>query len=295
VSGYQDGTFSCREPLATVGFVHHAVELAQQWPVDAVAAASVIDDEVIVVGSREMQFPLASLTKLATALGVLIAVEEGTVGLDDDIASVIDRPDLGPLPLDEVLSHCSGLAPDAPPRRMAPEHQRRIYSNAGYELAAAAVERRSGIAFGDYLQEAVFAPLAMASTTLIGSPASGATSTVDDMVRLLRELREPRLISTTTHQRMITPHYPGLAGVLPGFGRQADNLWGLGPEIRGVKAPHWTGKGNSPATYGHFGRSGGFLWWDPVADRGLIALTTRDFGDWAAKEWPRLADAVLRE
>jgi len=170
--------------------VHHAVELAQQWPVDAVAAASVIDGEVIVVGSREMQFPLASLTKLATALGVLIAVEEGTVGLDDDIASVIDRPDLGPLPLDEVLSHCSGLAPDAPPRRMAPEHQRRIYSNAGYELAAAAVERRSGIAFGDYLQEAVFAPLAMASTTLIGSPASGATSTIDDAI--VRKPAPPR-------------------------------------------------------------------------------------------------------
>ena len=287
--------FRTERRLATVGFVHHAVELAQQWSVDAVAAASVIDDEVNIVGSRETNFPLASLTKLMTALGVLIAVEEGTVSLDDDIASVIDRPDLGPLRLDHVLSHSSGLAPETPPRRLAPDGQRRIYSNAGYELAADAVARRSGIAFDTYLHEAVFAPLGMGSTTLIGSPASGATSTIDDVVRLLGELRSPRLISATTHRRMTTPQYPGLSGVLPGFGRQADNVWGLGPEIRGVKDPHWTGRHNSAATYGHFGRSGSFLWWDPVAERGLIALTNRDFGEWAATEWPRLADAVLRE
>jgi hypothetical protein len=27
----------------------------------------------------------------------------------------------------------------------------------------------------------------------------------------------------------------------------------------------------------------------------LIALTTREFGEWATVEWPRLADAVLSE
>jgi CubicO group peptidase (beta-lactamase class C family) len=275
--------------------VHHAVELAQQWPVDVMAAASMIDDEVIIVGSRDVRFPLASVTKLATALGVLIAVEEGTISLDDDAAPLTDRPDLTPLRIDELLSHSSGLAPDLPPRRLAPDRQRRIYSNAGYELAADAVARRSRIPFTTYLHDAVFAPLAMTATTLVDSPASGATSTIDDLVRLLRELRQPRLISATTHQRMITPHHPGLPGVLPGFGQQADNCWGLGPELRGHKAPHWTGQLNSPDTYGHFGRSGGFMWWDPVAARGLIALTTRDFGDWAAVEWPRLADAVLRE
>ena len=270
-----------------------AIELVHQWPVDTVAAASVIDDDIAIVGSRDQIFPLASLTKLTTAMAVLIAVEEGTLALDDDIAALLDLPDLAPLRIAELLSHSSGLAPEAPANRLTAEGHRRIYSNAGYELAADAVARRSGIPFDTYLHDAVFAPLAMQSTALIGSPASGVTSTIDDLVRLLRELREPRLVSRATHQLMVTPHHPGLAGVLPGFGRQVDNSWGLGPEIRDHKAPHWTGTLNSPETYGHFGRTGTFLWWDPAVRRGVIALTTRDFGDWATVEWPRLSDAVL--
>ena len=277
------------------GSVARAIELVHQWPVDAVAAASVIDDDVTIVGLREQRFSLASLTKLTTAMAVLIAVEEGTLALEDDVALLLDLPDLAPLRIAELLSHSSGLAPDTPAHRLAPEGQRRIYSNAGYELAAMAVARRSGIPFDTYLHDAVFAPLAMQSTALVGSPASGVMSTIDDLVRLLRELRLPRLVSGATHDRMVTPHHSGLGGILPGFGRQADNSWGLGPEIRDHKSPHWTGTLNSPETYGHFGRSGTFLWWDPVRRRGAIALTTREFGDWAAVEWPRLSDAVLSE
>ncbi|HUP74733.1 MAG TPA: serine hydrolase domain-containing protein [Acidimicrobiales bacterium] len=272
-----------------------AIELVHQWPVDAVAAASVIGDEVTTVGTRDRQFPLASLTKLMTALAVLIAAEEGTVSLDDDMASVLDLPDLAPLRIAELLAHSAGLAPDSPARRLAAERQRRIYSNAGYELAADAVTRGSGIAFETYLTEAVFAPLGMRSTALTGSPAASATSTIDDLARLLRELHAPRLVSRTTNVRMVTPHQPGLPGILPGFGRQADNSWGLGAEIRGHKSPHWTGSRNSPETYGHFGRAGTFAWWDPTAERGLIVLTTREFGEWARVEWPRLSDAVLSE
>ena len=277
------------------GSVARAIELVHRWPVDAVAAASVIDDDVTIVGLRQQRFSLASLTKLTTAMAVLIAVEEGTLALEDDIALLLDLPDLAPLRIAELLSHSSGLAPDTPAHRLAPEGQRRIYSNAGYELAAMAVAHRSGIPFDTYLHDAVFAPLAMQSTALVGSPASGVMSTIDDLVRLLRELRLPRLVSSATHDRMVTPHRSGLGGILPGFGRQADNSWGLGPEIRDHKSPHWTGTLNSPETYGHFGRSGTCLWWDPVRRRGAIALTTREFGDWAAVEWPRLSDAVLSE
>ncbi|MEO5840281.1 MAG: serine hydrolase domain-containing protein [Acidimicrobiales bacterium] len=273
----------------------HAIDLVLQWPVDAVAAASIVDDEVTIVGSREQRFPLASLTKLATALAVLIAVEEGTVALDDDVAALLERPELSPLRLDDLLSHSSGLAPDAPARWLATAAHRRIYSNAGYELAADAVARRSGMPFDTYLHDAVFAPLAMRSTALSGSPASGGVSTIDDLVMLLHELRAPRLISSTTHERMVTPHHPGLSGILPGFGRQDDNSWGLGPEIRNGKSPHWTGSLNSAGTYGHFGRSGTFLWIDPSARRSVIALTNREFGEWATIEWPRLSDAILSQ
>jgi CubicO group peptidase (beta-lactamase class C family) len=66
-------------------------------------------------------------------------------------------------------------------------------------------------------------------------------------------------------------------------------------EIRDGKAPHWTGTANSPATYGHFGQSGTFIWVDPVADLALVVLTNRDFDGWANSLWPALSDAVLRE
>ena len=35
------------------------------------------------------------------------------------------------------------------------------------------------------------------------------------------------------------------------------------------------------------------LWVDPAVRLGLVALTDRDFGDWASEAWPPLADAVL--
>jgi CubicO group peptidase (beta-lactamase class C family) len=89
--------------------------------------------------------------------------------------------------------------------------------------------------------------------------------------------------------------YAGLRGVLPGFGGQDPNDWGLGLEIRGTKSPHWTGATNSPATFGHFGQSGTMMWIDPVARVGVVALADLDFGEWAAQAWPALSDAVLAE
>ena len=88
---------------------------------------------------------------------------------------------------------------------------------------------------------------------------------------------------------------PGLVGVLPEFGRMDPNDWGLGFELRDAKEPHWTGRRNSPRTYGHFGGSGTFLWVDPAAGVALGVLTNLEFGDWAKEAWPLLSDAVLRE
>jgi CubicO group peptidase (beta-lactamase class C family) len=89
--------------------------------------------------------------------------------------------------------------------------------------------------------------------------------------------------------------FSGLDGVLPGFGVQRPNDWGLGFEIRNGKSPHWTGSKNSKGTYGHFGQTGTFLWVDPAADVALVVLTDRVFGDWAKSRWPGLSDTVLAE
>ena len=86
---------------------------------------------------------------------------------------------------------------------------------------------------------------------------------------------------------------PGLDGVLPGFGTQTPNDWGLGFELRDHKSPHWTGSTNSTRTFGHFGAAGTFLWVDPDFEVALVVLTDRPFGEWATLAWPPFADQVL--
>jgi CubicO group peptidase (beta-lactamase class C family) len=73
------------------------------------------------------------------------------------------------------------------------------------------------------------------------------------------------------------------------------NDWGLGFELKDRKHPHWTGERNSTRTFGHFGRSGTFLWVDPDAAVACACLTDEPFGAWAKEAWPRLADAVLAD
>ena len=106
-------------------------------------------------------------------------------------------------------------------------------------------------------------------------------------------MNAPRLVAPETLAEAVSVQLPGLNGVLPGFGRQDPNDWGLGFELRDGKSPHWTGSLNSPRTFGHFGASGTFLWVDPAPRLALAVLTDLDFGAWAREAWPRLADAVL--
>jgi CubicO group peptidase (beta-lactamase class C family) len=112
-------------------------------------------------------------------------------------------------------------------------------------------------------------------------------------VALAGELLAPTLVSPGTLQKATSVAWPGLAGVLPGFGRQDPCDWGLGPEIRDHKAPHWTGSANSPQTFGHFGQTGSFLWVDPTAELAVAGLSSMAFGPWAKHAWPALSDAVL--
>jgi CubicO group peptidase (beta-lactamase class C family) len=227
----------------------------------------------------------ASVTKLATALAVLVAVEEGTVALDDPAGPPGST-------VRHLLAHASGLAYDED-RVLAAPGERRIYSNAGFDALAAAVAERAGMAFAAYLAEGVLAPLGMTATRLEGSPASGLIGPLDDMVRLAAELLEPTLVSTATMAEATAVAFPGRRGILPGWGPYDPLDWGLGFEIRDAKSPHWTGRGNSPATFGHFGASGSFLWVDPEAGLACAVLSGRDFGPWAKEAWPALSDAVL--
>jgi CubicO group peptidase (beta-lactamase class C family) len=234
-------------------------------------------------GEPERRFPWASVTKLASAVAMLTAAEEGLVDLDEPA---------GPpgATFRHLLAHASGLPFDegAP---LTPPGRRRIYSNYGFEVAAAVVADRAEMPFPEYFA-AVWAGTGI---VLAGHAGSSANGSLADLLALARELQAPHRLAPETLAEARTVQFPGLDGVLPGFGRQEPNDWGLGFELRDGKRPHWTGSRNAPGTFGHFGRSGTFLWVDPVAGIALGCLTDEPFGDWAIKAWPRLADAVLAE
>lgn len=218
---------------------------------------------------------------------MLVAVEEGVVGLDEPCGPPGST-------VRHLLAHASGLAFDDATIH-APPGRRRIYSNTGFEVVADAVAQRADIPFERYLAEAVLEPLGMKGTRLEGTPAAGLVGPLEDLVRLAAELLAPTLLSKSTFTAATTVAFPGLRGVLPGFGRQGPLGWGLGFELRDAKSPHWTGGRNSPATFGHFGASGSFLWVDPEAELACAVLTGRDFDAWARDAWPAFSDAVLVE
>jgi CubicO group peptidase (beta-lactamase class C family) len=196
-----------------------------------------------------------------------------------------------------LLAHAAGYEMTSSKVIAAPG-TRRIYSNYGFTALAEAIEAESSIPFTTYLTESVFEPLGMSDTVLDGGTAAagyGATSTVADLVAFVGDLLVPATVSEQMHADATSVQFPGLDGVLPGFGVQRPNDWGLGFEIRGGKAPHWTGGANSARTFGHFGQSGTFLWVDPEAAVALVVLTDRKFGDWAHTVMPALSDEVLRE
>ena len=236
-------------------------------------------------GPTGQPFRWASVTKLLTALAALDAVQRGLLDLSEPAGPPGST-------IRHLLSHASGLAFDSD-AVLARPGTRRIYSNRGIEIVADIVAARSGQPFERLLADEVCLPLGMAATRLEGSPAWGAVGPLGDLMNLAVELASPSLVDEGLLAEATTVAFPGLSGVLPGFGRQANCDWGLGFEIRDSKAPHWTGSRNSPRTFGHFGRSGSFLWVDPDAGLACVALADRDFDDWARQAWPKLSDDLL--
>ncbi|MER8086066.1 serine hydrolase domain-containing protein [Streptomyces sp. NPDC094048] len=266
-----------------------SLAMIDNWPVPTAAAAVVRADGTVVGahGPAAHRFPLASVTKPIAAYAALVAYEEGAVELDEPAGPEGST-------VRHLLAHTSGLAFDEHRATAAPG-TRRLYSNAGFEVLGDHIAKATDIPFPEYVRQAVLEPLGMTATAVDGSPAKDGVSTVDDLVRFAAEVQAPRLLHPRTVLAAQTVVHPGLKGVLPGYGHQNPNDWGLGFEIRDHKSPHWTGSSSSPATFGHFGQSGTFLWIDPVAGAACVALTDRTFGPWAVEVWPAFTDAVLAE
>lgn len=263
-------------------------EHVADWPVDHASAALIRlggDGQVATLdtyGDPDRTYELASVTKLLTAYAVLLAVEEGAFGLDDA---------LGPegSTVRHLLAHASGVGFDTrEPQK--PVGERRIYSSAGYEILADHVEATTGIAFPEYLREGVFEPLGMDGAALVGGAGHGGRASVSNLLSFATEVLQPTLLAPETAREARTNQFGDLRGVVPGYGMQKPCPWGLGFEIKGEKRPHWTGDGMPAGTVGHFGMAGTYMW---VADGyAMVALTDREFGDWAKPLWQETNTAI---
>lgn len=265
-----------------------AFEHITTWPVDHVAAA-VIDPrgEIHLHGDESRVFRLASVSKVITAWAVLVACEEGTVSLADPIGQE-------GCTVRHLLAHAGGYPFEGTAPIGAPA-VRRTYSNTGYEMLSNHLADCSGMDFWEYVDGAVFEPLGIVAEPQSGSAAKDARLDIVHLSLFLAEMRRPRLLARDSFVEAVTPQFDELDGIVPGLGKFDPCPWGLGPEIRGNKHPHWMSPHNSAVSYGHFGGSGTFVWVDPITDVACAVLADREFDEWALAHWPEFSSAVLAE
>jgi len=299
-------------------------------------------------------FPVASVTKLATALAVLRLVDAGVVGLDDPLATHLPEAVSAAHPgvtIRRLLSHTSGLPTDVPQETapyapglswpslaeaclrtplQQPPFTRVRYSNVGFGLLAVVVERRTGRDFPSALRSMVLDPLGIEGylgdepprppATLSGVRGAHAKTPLEPFnSRFWRSLALPWAGLLTTPEGALalvrcfleTPSgFLRPETVAESLRSQTDDLgggfvkplvwnpcpWGLGPDLRGQKSPHWTPAPPilSPESFGHSGASGCLAWADPLRGVAWAILGTRtaDSG-WLLRRGPAVGEAIL--
>jgi CubicO group peptidase (beta-lactamase class C family) len=208
----------------------------------------------------QTKFRIGSITKQFTAMAVMILVEQGKLRLDDPIGKHLgDAPKAwDEVTIHHLLSHTSGIPsytsdPLYGLKMAQPETVRSMiarfrdkplafkpgekfaYSNSGYFLLGAIIEKVTGKTYETFLKEAIFAPLEMNDTgydqfkTVLPHRASGYTqtphglenaayldmaqpyaagslySTVEDLAAWDQALVAGKLISKESYARMFTP------------------------------------------------------------------------------------------
>lgn len=248
-------------------------------------------------------FGIGSLTKPFTATAIMLLEREGALRLDAPITAYLPDYPLGErtVTIAHLLSHRSGIAnfvtqpdfwertaqlyhtpaellplfTDLPPN-FAPG-ARYSYSNSGYCLLGLIVERVSGLSYGDFLLQRVFAPLGMTHShyllheaiipcraggyqrtergwehaphfsMTLPYAAGGLGSSLNDLIRWDQAMRAHQLLDAETEARMRTPQRLNDGRIEDyGFG------WALS-DFRGRRVVHHAGgvPGFS-SFYGHF-------------------------------------------
>jgi CubicO group peptidase (beta-lactamase class C family) len=267
------------------------------------------------------RYDLASLSKVVGTLPSLLALlHAGEVALGDPVrkffsqAGWFQTPSLGDATLRQLLTHTSGLPTWRPlfaevssrltafgsvlQTPLAHPSGQVVYSDLGFMLLGAVVERVSGARLDAFAHNHVFVPLGMAATGYGVAAGARVAATEDCGWR-------GRLLEGEVHDENAFV-FDGVAGHAGLFDTAADlaryaQAWlrgdapfasaellreatreqaagdgvrrGLGWQLvgEGSSAGHYAG----PAAYGHTGFTGTSLWLDPGKDRFAVLLTNR--------------------
>jgi D-alanyl-D-alanine carboxypeptidase len=207
------------------------------------------------------QFRLGSVTKQFTATAILMLAEEGKLAISDDIRRYLPAfPDKGKLiTIEHLLTHTSGIAnyTSLPVVRQSLTLDRTVdalidtfkqeplgfdpgtkyaYSNSGYILLGAIIEKVSGMTYAKFIEQRIFVPLKMLDTAYEGHGTSKApravghsttptgfrlatamsmtlpyaagaiVSTVDDLARWDAAVTAGKLLKPASWQRAFTRH-----------------------------------------------------------------------------------------
>ena len=153
-------------------------------------------------------FRLASISKLFTWVSIMQLQEQGKVDIDADVNRYLDfqiKPAFGqPVTLRNLMTHTGGFEEvirdiiitdqkqkislrdfliQNQPRRLFPPGKIPAYSNYGVGLASYVVQRVSGEPFEQYVEEHIFAPLAMTHSTFYQPPPKAFPATPSEGYR----------------------------------------------------------------------------------------------------------------
>lgn len=225
-------------------------------------AAGFADRERKIPNTPDTKFPLESITKQFTAAAILLLGEDGKIALPDPIAKYYPNIPAAwrAITVAELLTHSSGIDDcidcTAKDGTFEGIHSRAgilsiaakknlafapggnfLYSNAGYALLTAAVERASGESYAQFMRRRVFDPLGLHDTGsgpipgdvvkgYIRSRSSGREvwqtgqienlarmggfgsiySTLDDMLAWNLALQSNKLLSAVSRKAMFTDY-----------------------------------------------------------------------------------------
>lgn len=208
------------------------------------------------VGADTM-FALASCSKPITAMAIMKLVDERKLSLDTRAFDYLalgrpDDPRLRQITIKELLNHSSGLAHDVDAASDDPMNTARAalraqlrfapgsdqaYSNAGFNVLGAVIEKATGQRYIDYVRDVVFAPAGVTRFGALdaaapiagqavrydkrggvvrnaksegGTPAGGWVLSAADMVKVLVAYDAGKIVSPAARAAMLAPPTPPL-------------------------------------------------------------------------------------